>query len=431
MVEQKQFQRIIDNLAFSKLIGTFRLATAPSRFVVITMAVVAVSLIGGILDICSMPASGDAKEIGEYRFVDRQQVLPDGLSGVYPASPRKTMAAIERYKHSQHKGVFSTLWNFCAARFNNATVALITADIGAVFTNIWLSVVAVFWAVRYHAIYSIIFLLTAGPVFCVAAGAVCRSAALEFTRGEKPGVFETLTFAKTNIRGLLTAPLLAVGIVLVLSLFVSVLGFIGNLPWLGEIIIGLGLPLALLFGLLTVIVMIGCFAGLGFLFPVIAFEVSDGFDAISRAISYIFIKPGAMILYTLIAVIIGTITYLFVRTVAFLVLIVTYLLLEFGMFSGEDKLSAIWPQPQFRDLLGTETGVSLNFSQTISTFCIHLNVLFIIAIVLAFVISFYLCANTIIYALLREKVDGVPIDKIRIPFDEIDTDTVSGTDTEC
>jgi hypothetical protein len=166
------------------------------------------------------------------------------------------------------------------------------------------------------------------------------------------------------------------------------------------------------------------------LFPVIAFEVSDGFDAISRAISYVFIKPGAMILYTLIAMIIGTVTYLFVRTVAFLVLIVTYLLLEFGMFSGADKLSAIWPQPQFRDLLGTETGVSLNFSQTISTFCIHLNVLFIIAIVFAFVVSFYLCTNTIIYALLREKVDGVPIDKIRIPFDEIDTDTVSDTNIE-
>ena len=430
MVEQKQFQRIIENLAFNKLIGAFRLAIAPSRFVIITMAVVAVSLIGGILDILSVPASSNAREIGDYRFVDRQQVLPDGLYGVYPASPRKTMAAIEQYKHSRDKGVFATLWNFCEARFNNATVALITADIGAVFTNIWLSAVAVFWAVRYHTIYSIIFLLTAGPVFCVAAGAVCRSAALEFTRGEKPGVLETLNFAKTNIRGLLTAPLLAIGIVLVLTLFVFVLGLIGNLPWLGEIIVGLGLPLALLFGMLTVVIMIGCFAGLGFLFPVIAFEVSDGFDAISRAISYVFIRPGAMILYTLIAMIIGTITYLFVRTVAFLVLIVTYLLLEFGMFSGTDKLSAIWPQPEFRDLLGTETDVSLNFSQTISTFCIHLNVLFIIAIVFAFVVSFYLCTNTIIYALLREKVDGVPIDTIRIPFDEFDTNIVSDTDTE-
>ena len=230
---------MIDNIAFNKLIGAFRLAIAPSRFVVIIMAVVAVSLIGGILDIFSMPASGNAKEIGEYHFIDRQQILPDGLSGVYPATPRKTMAAIEQYKHSQHKGVFSTLWNFCAARFNDATVALITADVGAVFTNIWLSAVAVFWAVRHHAIYSIIFLLTAGPIFCVAAGAVCRSAALEFTRGEKPGILETLGFAKTNIRGLLTAPLLAVGIVLVLSLFVSVLGLIGNLPWLGEILIGL------------------------------------------------------------------------------------------------------------------------------------------------------------------------------------------------
>jgi len=423
MVEQKQFQRMMDNFFSSKLIGAFRLAIAPARLVTITMAVVAVSFIGGVLDICSMPGSnGDGGQV-EYSFDDHQQITPEGLPGVYPASPRKTMAAIEIYKHSSPKGVFSTLWNFCAARFNDATFALITADIGAVFTNIWLSVVAVFWAVRYHTIYSIIFLLMAGPVFCIVAGAVCRSAALEITRGEKPGLIETLIFAKKNIRGLVTAPLLAVGIVLVLSLFVSVLGFIGNIPWLGvgEILMGLGLPIALLFGLLTVVVVIGCFAGLGFLFPVIAFEVSDGFDAISRAISYIFIRPGAMMLYTLIATVEGTIAYLFVRTVAFLVLIVTYFLLEFGLFGGADKLSAIWPQPQFRDLMGKSTGAVLSFPQTISTFCIHLNVLFIIAIVLAFVISFYLCANTVIYALLRKKVDGVPIDKICVSFDEVDT----------
>jgi len=421
MVEQKQFQRLMDNFFSSKLIGAFRLAVAPARLVIITMAVVVVSLIGGVLDICSMPGSDDARGQVEYRFDDHQQITPEGLPGVYPASPRKTMAAIEIYKHSSPKGVFSTLWNFCAARFNDATFALITADIGAFFTNIWLSVVAVFWAVRYHTVYSIIFFFTAGPVFCVAAGAVCRSAALEFTRGEKPGLIETLTFAKTNIRGLLTGPLLAVGLILVLSLFVSVLGFIGNLPWLGEIIMGLGLPIALLFGSLTVVVAIGCFAGSGFLFPVIAFEVSDGFDAISRAISYIFIRPGAMMLYTLIATVEGTITYLFVRTVAFLVLIVTYLLLEFGLFFADDKLSAIWSQPQFRDLMGKSTGAVLNFSQTISTFCIHLNILFIIAVVFAFVISFYLCANTIIYALLRKKVDGVPLDKICVSFDEADT----------
>jgi hypothetical protein len=428
MVEQKQFQRMIDNFSSSKLIGAFRLAIAPARFVIITMAIVAVSLIGGILDICSMPGSDDTVVQAEYRFNDHQQVSPEGLPGVYPAQPWKTMAAIEQYKHSPPKGVFSALWNFCAARFNDATVALITADIGAVFTNIWLSAVAVLWVVRYHTLYTIIFLLTAGPVFCLAGGAVCRSAALEFTRGEKPGLIETLVFAKTNIRGLLTAPLLAIGIVLVLSLFVSLLGVIGNLPWLGEIIMGLGLPIALLFGLLTVVVAIGCVAGLGFLFPVIAFEVSDGFDAISRAISYIFIRPGAMILYTLIATIEGTITYLFVRTVAFLVLIVTYLLMEFGLFAGDGKLAAIWPQPQFRDLMGKGNGEALSFSQTISTFCIHLNVLFIIAVVFAFAISFYLCANTIIYALLREKVDGVPIDKICIQFDE--TNNVTDTDSD-
>jgi len=61
----------------------------------------------------------------------------------------------------------------------------------------------------------------------------------------------------------------------------------------------------------------------------------------------------------------------------------------------------------------------MNWSQSIASFLIHLTVLFIVGIVVAFVISFYFSASTIIYALMRDSVDKVPIDEIYIQLDEL------------
>jgi len=75
--------------------------------------------------------------------------------------------------------------------------------------------------------------------------------------------------------------------------------------------------------------------------------------------------------------------------------------------------------PQFLNLIGTSAEVSISWSQSVASFLIHLTALFIVGLVVAFVISFYFSASTIIYALMRDGVDNVGTDEIYIQLDEL------------
>jgi len=133
--------------------------------------------------------------------------------------------------------------------------------------------------------------------------------------------------------------------------------------------------------------------------------------------------------YRLTATVWGTISYLFARFFAFLVLIVTYGLLYLGFSckaGGTQRLAGLWPRPQFLNLVGTSAEVSMNWSQSVASFLIHLTVLFVVGLVVAFVISFYFSASTIIYALMRDGVDNVGTDEIYIQLDELRDDAETG-----
>jgi hypothetical protein len=152
------------------------------------------------------------------------------------------------------------------------------------------------------------------------------------------------------------------------------------------------------------------------MYPAVAYDGSDGFDAISRAFSYLFSRPWRMIFYTALAAVYGGICYLFVRLFAFLLMESTRLSLKAGMWvqneSGANKLEAIWPEHHFMNLINTANIDPANTTQAISAFLIHLFLLVIVAFLTAFIISFYFSANTIIYSLLREKVDNTTLDDV-------------------
>jgi hypothetical protein len=55
--------------------------------------------------------------------------------------------------------------------------------------------------------------------------------------------------------------------------------------------------------------------------------------------------------------------------------------------------------------------------------------LVVVGLVVSFIISFYFSANTIIYSLMRGKVDHTPREDIYMPFEEADVEPV-GTERE-
>jgi hypothetical protein len=337
-------------------------------------------------------------------------------------NPSQMKAYLETYRgKSRGAGVFFTLWHFAAAKFQGSVDSVFALDIPGVVKNVADYFKAAEWALRHHFIYCIIFFAIYHAVMSIAGGAICRIAALQFARGEKPGLTEALRFSTKRFTSFFVAPLTPIGIIIVPVLFIFIIGLTGNIPWAGELIIGISVPLALIAGALITVVLIGMFAGFNLMFPAIAYDGSDCFDSISRSFSYVYAKPWQMGFYTTIAAVYGAISYTFVRFFAFILLLVTHLFLQLGVWTENseevNKLTAIWPKPEFMKLLGS-SDLATNWTESVAAFLVYLFLLAVVGIVVSFVISFYFSANTIIYSLMRYKVDNTALEDMYTFFDE-------------
>lgn len=405
MVSEKESSNVFDDLLFPKLFQTFRMAIQPTKLIIAFLALAIICLAGWVMDFSETVVATKGAQ-GKITELD-----------IYMTNPAQVDSYIEGFQgKSRGSGVFSTLWRFSATKFQGAVDSVFAQDIPGVVKNIADYFKAVGWSLRHHPVYCIIFFVIKLAVISIAGGAICRIAALQSARGEKPGLTEALRFSIKRFTSFFTAPLVPVGIIIFIGLFIFLLGLIGNIPWAGELIMGIFVLLALIAGALIAVVLIGAFAGFNLMFPAVAYDGSDCFDAISRSFSYVYAKPWRMVFYTTIAAVYGAICYTFVRFFTFLLLCVTHRTLQLGVWvenSKEvDKLTAIWPKPEFMNLLGSSGLATTNWTESLAAFLVHLFLLGVVGLVVSFIISFYFSANTIIYSLMRNKVDNTALEDI-------------------
>ncbi len=420
MVSENNSSKVFEGLLFPKIFRTFRMAIQPTKLIIAFSALIIICLAGRIMD------------LSETVVVIRntQGKIADTELQTFMNNPDLVKAYIGKYRRqSQGAGVFSTLWHFTATKFQGSVDSVFALDIPGVVKNVVDYFKAAGWALRHHFIYCIIFFLIYLSVISIAGGAICRIAALQFARGEKPGLTEALRFSTQRFTSFFVAPLTPIGIIIVPVLFIFILGLIGNIPWAGELIIGISMPLALIAGALITVVLIGMFAGFNLMFPAIAYDGSDCFDSISRSFSYVYAKPWRMGFYTTIAAVYGAISYTFVRFFAFILLLVTHRLLELGVrvenSKEVSKLTAIWPKPDFMKLLGSSDIATTNWSESIAAFLVYLFLLAVVGLVVSFIISFYFSTNTIIYSLMRYIVDNTALDDIYTYFDDTEIESTT------
>ena len=82
------------------------------------------------------------------------------------------------------------------------------------------------------------------------------------------------------------------------------------------------------------------------------------------------------------------------------------------------------------NLSGPMASGTTNWSESIAAFLIHLCVLVTVGLVVAFVTSFYFSANTIIYSLMRNKVDGTALEDVYTPTLPDESKPVAGQKPE-
>ncbi len=299
MSSEEKLPNFFDSLLFPKIFQTFKLAVRPSKLIIAFLAIAVICLAGSIMDLSKTVVTAPNGD------TELQAYLSD--------SARVQQFITANKETQQSRGVFSTLWQFGAEKFHGILISLSNLDISGIKANVNEYIKAIAWAFKYHITYCIIFGLIKLAVIALAGGAVCRIAALEFARDEKPGLIEALRFGRKNFFNFFAAPLFPIVLIIIVGLFIVLLGVICNLWWFGELIAGICMPFALIGGALIAVVLIGSLAGFGLMFPAVAYDGSDFFDAMGRAWHYVFKKPWWMVFYTAIAAVYGAVCYMFVR----------------------------------------------------------------------------------------------------------------------
>ena len=261
-------------------------------------------------------------------------------------------------------------------------------------------------------------LLWALLVWSLAGGAIDRMAALQFAQKRRISIGQAVRFAGRQFLGYLTAPFLPLAGILCLLGFMALDSWLASLiPVAGDYIISVFWIVAIFFGFLMAMMLTGFAVGWPLMISAISTEDSDGFDGLSRAIGFWFDRPWYafglialsipvfVVAWALVSFIIGTTLYLAAWGVS----------AGAGSY-GPPLFDAVANTPMLENLWWNgwlnESPASTSSLDTLPTAFVIVWT-YIPAVLLAgFGPSFFWCATTVIYFLLRESDDGTALTEV-------------------
>ena len=292
-----------------------------------------------------------------------------------------------------------------------------------------MALLGVWWLVRAHWCFALLFAVGAILIWSLCGGALCRSTAMQFARNERLEVNEAISFARRNLLGgFALAPCIPILLMLFTLLMLALGGAVLRIPLLGDAIGGVMFGLALCGGFVIGLLFIGLLVGGSFFWPAVAAEGQDAYDAFARGLSYAFSKPWKTVLYGVIGVLYAGVCWSVVRLFAAGVLDVTRRAVAFGTSpfgwwnrgteeAPASKLSVLWPTGH-GGLHAWPAWDSLSWYECISAALIGLWVLLVVGLVWSFLLSFYFSGSTIVYFLLRRDVDMTDIGDVHLDLAE-------------
>ncbi|MFN4260267.1 MAG: hypothetical protein ACK4RK_13300 [Gemmataceae bacterium] len=290
-----------------------------------------------------------------------------------------------------------------------------------------------FWN-RFYFLLVIVWTLATWGLF---GGAITRMATVKLARNENVGLMESLRFVGTRYREYLLAPLFPLALVAVVVIGLALFGVIGMIPVVGDIVwYGLLMPLVLIGGLIMAVVLVGL-VGWPMMYATISTEGEDSFDAISRSYSYVYQYIWHYAWYSVVALAYGAVVVFFVGLMGSLVVYLgKWSVGQWTTQSRDPSFLFVYAPTSFgwRDLLlqgaMTEGGQSVVQNGVINatTYAAYVSemtwyntagaalvtvwlYLFFLAIV-GFGYSYFWSASTIIYLLMRRRVDETDMEEV-------------------
>jgi hypothetical protein len=266
-------------------------------------------------------------------------------------------------------------------------------------------------AMRCMAFQKLAFLAAGGVlilfIWSFFGGAIARIAALDFARDERPQIGQATAFSAGKFGSFFWSPIVPLIFVAVLLLCNMLLGVIGRIPVAGPIIMGLGYVLAALSAFLVALLLIGTVFGCGFMWPTIAMEGTDSFDAISRSFNYLYARPWKTIWCWLVAAAYGLAVTLFVAAFAGLMMHIAEKTVMLGMGYRFANIGLFLENGYFPE--------GSTFPELWADIWIKAAHLTVVGLVIGFWASYKFSAMTIIYSVLRRDVDGTDMGEVFLP----------------
>ncbi len=267
------------------------------------------------------------------------------------------------------------------------------------------------WLYHNHFWFLLFWFFPGMAIWTLLGGAMCRMTAVDATRRQRIPATQAIAYAGSKWISFYVSPLIPLTLIALLWLAMAIGGLLLKLPVL-EVIGAILFFLALAGSLIVALILIGLVGASNLLYPAIAVEGTDAFDAISRAYSYVYKRPWHLIFYSLVSLVYGAVTYLFVGVAIYMCLAVTHHFV--GTWVGQAHFQALMPLPQLGNLSYDVDWSRLGASGTIAAALIKLWASLLIAILGAYAVSYYFSANTWIYLLLRHAVDDTGFDDVHL-----------------
>jgi hypothetical protein len=410
---------------FTYLFRAFRLAISPTKLVLAFCGVLFTYGTGRVLDVV-WPSSGQPAFVVIGGQSQSELDVFVQVEGGGRQATRIWLDTLGEPDKRQRVGAFKLLLGHGRSTIREVTGAVSAADPGGVVATVKTGVMGFVWLVAMHPCYGTIFLLATLVIWAFFGGAICRAVALDAAREEKIAIRESLAFARKKFLSFLAAPLMPVGVLAILAIPLYIGGWVGAIPAVGDILVGVFFFLAICAGFAMAFVAIGGLAGCSLTFPTIAVEGSDAFDALSRSFSYVYSRPWRTALYGLVSLVYGAICLLFVKFFVRIMLWAVHVIVGLSMNYGHayvadaaakdvPKLDAMWQGPLLTGgshFWGGFGGVDLAHVSAFGRFWFYLWIFAVVGLVGAFIVSFYYSASTLIYCLLRREVDATDLEDV-------------------
>ncbi len=268
------------------------------------------------------------------------------------------------------------------------------------------------WLWRAHRTFLIVWGLITLAIWALLGGAISRMAMMQAARDQRISLGQATRYATRHWLNYLLAPLAVPLMVAVIALILALGGgvlvqwasYVPVINWIADIMAGLVFGLAIGLGLMMAVLLILWAPGVHLMYPALAAEGSDALDAVARACGYVFARPWRLLFYSLVALVYGAATYLFVGLVIFAALSLT----QAASSALADRLDILMPPPQWSQLEINQplSAEQVGWSGVVAGTLMRVWTYLAIAVVAAYAISFYFAASSVIYLLLRRVHDG-------------------------